>query len=299
VAIVIDEDLWNFVNSSGDEIKNSFVANLRGVHQALWQEGIPVDFLDAGDLSAASANYKVLIHPFPVALSSEALDGLRNFVQAGGMLVSGPCPGRYDRFGFGVRGEMPAAVIELFGVTHKQIIPLSGRNAHPTQSTYRPENVEKLTLEGVGPFAQAKVQTAFYLHYLKTTTAEPILKYQEEVVGCSNRFGRGRALLIGTLLGPAVLESGGGSNQAFLATVLASAGVRSDRVGPLLRRRRTRSGRSAWFLINPKHEGVEVSVPLEGNRTARDLLGAGVQIERGQAHVNVGPMDVVCLLLET
>jgi hypothetical protein len=117
-------------------------------------------------------------------------------------------------------------------------------------------------------------------------------------VGCSNRFGRGRALLIGTLMGPAVLEAGGGSNQAFLATVLASAGVRSDRVGPLLRRRRTRSGRSAWFLINPKHERVEVSVPLEGNRAARDLLGAGVQIERGQAHVNVGPMDVVCLLVE-
>jgi hypothetical protein len=42
-----------------------------------------------------------------------------------------------------------------------------------------------------------------------------------------------------------------------------------------------------------------VSVPLEGNRAARDLLGAVVQIERGQAHVNVGPMDVVCLLVET
>jgi beta-galactosidase GanA len=299
VAIVIDEDLWNFVNSSGDEIKNSFVANLRGVHQALWQEGIPVDFLDAGDLSAASANYKVLIHPFPVALSGEAADALGNFVNAGGTLVSGPCPGRYDHFGFGVPGEMPTAVSELFGVAHKQIIPLSGRNAHPTQSTYRPENVEKLTLEGVDPFAQAKVQTAFYLHYLKTTTAEPILKYQGEVVGSSNRFGNGRALLIGTLLGPGVVESGGGSNQAFLATVLASAGVRSDRVGRLLRRRRTRSGRSAWFLINPEHETVEASVPLEGNRAAADLLGGSVQIERGRAHVNLGPMDVVCLLVET
>jgi beta-galactosidase len=299
VAIVIDEDLWNFVNSSGDEIKNNFVSNLRGFHQAVWQEGVPVDFLDARDISAAGASYKALIHPFPVALSAEAVDSLRNYVQAGGTLISGPCPGRYGRFGFGVRGEMPLAVSELFGASHRQIIPLSGRNAHPTQSTYRPEKIEKLTLEGLGPFAQAKVQTAFYLHYLKTTTAEPILQYREEVVGSSNRFGAGRALLIGTLLGPGVLESGGGSNQAFLSKLLASAGVSSDRVGPLLRRRRTRSGQSAWFLINPKHEGVEVSVPLEGNRAARDLLGAVVQIERGQANVNVGPMDVVCLLVET
>src|SRR5579863_8940815 len=77
VAIVIDEDLWNFVNSSGDEIKNNFVENLRGIHQALWQEGIPVDFLDAGDIGLAGANYKVLIHPLPVALSREAIDALR------------------------------------------------------------------------------------------------------------------------------------------------------------------------------------------------------------------------------
>jgi beta-galactosidase GanA len=297
VAIVIDEDLWNFVNSSGDEIKNNFTSNLRGIHQALWQEGVPVDFLDAGDVASARANYKVLIHPFPVALSGEAIEALRNFVRGGGTLVSGPCPGRYDRAGFGVPGEMPRTLAELFGTKHKQIIPLSGRNAHPIQSTYTPENVAPLVLEGVNAFAQSKVQTTFYLQYLKTTTAEPILKFRDEVVGCSNCFGSGRAVLVGTLPGPAVLESGGGENQAFLARVLASAGVHSDRAGRLLRRRRRWNDRSAWFLFNPEQKTVEESVPVEGNRSARGLLGEPLQIESGNVRVKVGPMDVVCLLL--
>jgi hypothetical protein len=297
VAIVIDEDLWNFVNSSGEEVKKNFVSNQRGIHQALWQEGVPVDFLDAGDVGSAGANYKVLIHPFPVALSGEAIEALRNFVRGGGTLISGPCPGRYDRVGFGVPGETPRAVAELFGAEHKQIIPLSGRNAHPTQSTYTPENVTPLVLEGVNAFAQAKVQATFYLQYLKTTTAEPILKFRDEVVGCSNSFGSGRAFLVGTLPGPAVLESGGGENRAFLARVLASAGVHSDRAGRLLRRRRMLNHRSAWFLFNPEQNTVEESVPVEGNRSARSLLGEPLRIENGNVRVMVGPMDIVCLLL--
>ena len=298
VAILIDEDLWNFVNSSGDEIKSSFVSNLRGIHQALWQEGIPVDFLDAGDVGSAGAGYKALIHPFPLALSADAIAALRSYVYAGGTLISGPCPGRYGRFGFGAPGEMPVEVAELFGVEHRQVIPLTGRNAHPSQSTYKPESAAPLVLEGVDGFAQVKVAPAFYLQVLRTTTAEPILKYHDEIVGSTNRFGSGRALLVGTLAGPAIVESGGGRNQAFLAAAVASAGVVSDRVGKLLRRRRTLGGRSAWFLFNPEHRMVEELVPLEANRSAIDLLAGATRIEGGKVQVRVGPMDIVCLLLQ-
>jgi beta-galactosidase len=298
VALIVDEDLWNFVNSSGDEIKNNFVSNLRGIHQALWQEGIPVDFLDAGDVGSAGPNYRALIHPFPIALSAEAVDALRNYVRTGGTLISGPCPGRYDRFGFGTADEMPRALMELFGARHKQIIPLSGRSAHPTQTTYRPEIVAPPVLEGASAFGHVKVQTAFYLQDLHLTTAEPILKYREEIVGCSNRFGSGRALLVGTLVGPAVLDSES-ENQAFLASVLASAGVRSDRAGRLLRRRRMLNAKSAWFLFNPDRQSVEESVPLEGNRSATTLLGEPLRIELGNIRLRVNPMDIVCVLLET
>ena len=34
MGVLIDEDLWNFVQSSGEEIKSSFVANLRGIRAA-------------------------------------------------------------------------------------------------------------------------------------------------------------------------------------------------------------------------------------------------------------------------
>lgn len=293
VAVVIDEDLWNFVQSSGEEIKSSFVANLRGIHQALWQQGIPVDFLDAGDVRPAGPNYKALIHPFPIALSAPAADALRDYVHAGGTLLSGPCPGRYDRFGFGIPGEMPPGLRELFGVGHKQLIPLADRKGHPTQSTYTPEGVGRILLESQhGP-----VEAAFYLQYLTVTTAAPILKYRDEAAGSINHFGSGKAALIGTLLGPAMLESGGGENQVFLAQLLASAGIAPDRSGKLLRRRRTLANRSAWFLFNPERQAVEERVALEGHASARDLLRGPLQAVNGSVRVSVGPMDIACLLV--
>ena len=148
VAIVIDEDLWNFVNSSGDEIKNNFVANLRGIHQALWQEGIPVDFLDAGESSAAGANYKVLIHPFPVALSGEAVDALRNFVGPAERWFPGHAQADTIVMASVSRAKCRRAVASFWGRPQADHSAL-GRNAHPTQSTYQAGKCREVALEGV------------------------------------------------------------------------------------------------------------------------------------------------------
>ncbi|MBV8865737.1 MAG: beta-galactosidase, partial [Acidobacteriaceae bacterium] len=295
-AIVVDEDLWNFVQSSGELLKTNFLANLRGVHRSLWEQGIPVDFIEASAVADAWPQYKAVIHPLPISLSTDAGAALAAYVGKGGTLISGPLPGRFDGYGFGMPGEMPVQLRNLFGVEHKQVLTLSGRRGHPSQNTAKPEDMKKMTLNGVGPVAASQVQASFYLQYLTLKGAEPLLQCGDEIVGAVNRSGSGRAYLIGTLLDP-----GEGENQAFLASLLRNAGVHSDNAGKLLRRRRSLGTSAAWFLVNPTRENVEETLDVRGYKSARDLLADPLTIDSAssQLRVKVGPADISCIILES
>jgi len=298
-AILIDEDLWNFASASGQELKDAFVANLRGVHQALWLEGVPLDFLDTRDLASPGNQYKALIFPLPLALGPDVSANLVSFVRSGGTLISGACPGRFDRYGFGMPGEMPDALAELFGIEHRQLISLSGRKPHPSQNTVTPSDAGPLTLTGAGEFAGARLKPAFYLQYLEARSAKPILMYGDQVVGTANRFGSGRAILIGTLPGSAVFEGSAPENQALLNALISASGVRPDRAGRLIRRRRALGGKAAWFLLNPTREAVEEDISTDKYTEVHDLFDGPLTLRGGRVRVRVNPMDIACLVLRS
>ena len=293
VAIIINEDLWNFVTSASETLKTAFVANLRGIHRSLWEQGVPIDFIDTPDVRSAWPQYKALIHPLPIALSSSACASLADYVGRGGTLISGAVPGRFDRFGFGMPGEMPPTLEKLFGIEHKQILTLSGRRPHPSQSTSVPENIGPLVLKGVGAASGLEIRTSYYLQYLTLKDAEPLLSYRDETVGSAHQFGSGRAYLVGTLLDP-----GQGENQAFLAHLLKGAGINSDRCGKLLRRRRENGLEAAWLLINPTRDELEEDIDVHGYRSAFDILVGPLRIDNGRVRVKVGPADILCLVLD-
>ena len=297
-AILIDEDLWNFIGGSGPEIKAAFVDNLRGTHLAAWQHGIPIDFLDTRDLGSWASQYKALIFPLPLALSGEVIGRLRTYVQGGGTLISGACPGRFDQYGFGMLGEMPDAIAESFGVEHVQLLSLFGRKAHPTQNTFEPKDPAPVVLQGAGSYSSIQVEASFYLQYLKPGTATPVLTFSGQTVGTVNRFGSGKAILIGTLFGTPVFEHAAPGNAMLLTTLLREAGVQPDRVGKLVRRRRTYGKQSAWFLFNQTRTAVEQELETDGSKTALDLLSGPLQLRDGKVTVTIGPLDIGCLILE-
>jgi beta-galactosidase GanA len=298
-AIMIDEDLWNFASASGQELKDAFVANIRGLHQALWLEGVPVDFLDPRDMARAGNQYKTLIFPLPLALGPDVIGNLMSFVRSGGTLISGACPGRFDRYGFGMPGEMPDALAELFGIEHRQLISLSGRKPHPSQNTVKPSDAAPITLTGTGEFEGEQVKPAFYVQYLAAKGGKPILRYRDEVVGTTNVYGSGRAILIGTLPGSAVFEESAPENQAFLKAVISAAGVRPDRAGKLIRRCRVLASQAAWFLVNPTREAVEEDIGTEKYTEIHDLFDGPLTMRDGRVRVRVAPMDIACLVLRS
>ena len=284
VAMVMDEDLWHFVEGSSSNLRSHLAYSIRGIYRSLWEEGIPVEFIDAEQIPANATEYKALIFPLPIALSDKVIKALQGYVRSGGRLMSEAFPGRFSQYGFGYPGEMAAGIEDLFGAAHKRLLvigePNDGAKWTASGRTYG-DIVEYRELAGVGDFAKHSVFPAFYLQTLLPSTARPVLMFGDEVVGCVNSYGQGRAYLVGTLLGHALPAYHDARNAKLLAAVLAGAGVTPDKVGRLQRRRRALGNKTAWFLFNTTTDTVEETVSVHGFRSVKDLLEPDLTVTGG------------------
>ncbi len=156
---------------------------------------------------------------------------------------------------------MVPSLIELFGAAHKQLYVL------------KPD--DRRTLVGAGDFAGNDIAAGFYLQMLTPRGGPPVSQYHDEVAGCVNSPGKGRAYLIGTLLGPAASPEKSDPRNKFLAAVLDRAAVKPDRADRLQRRRRVLGSKAAWFLCNTTHETVRETVSLEKVPLGERSVGSG------------------------
>jgi len=301
VALVMNEDLWHFAEGSTSNVKEHLLHTIRGNYRALWNRGIPVDFLEAEKIASAGSNYKALILPFPVALGSSVIESLKTYVRNGGTVISEACPGRLDRFGMAFPSELAPGVEELFGARHRQVVVIREPNDEAKWSGMAigfGDSAAFEELTGAGEFSGHRVFPAYYLQTLLPSAARPILMAGNEVAGIVNTYGKGQAYLVGTLLGHAVLSYNDQGNENFLAAVLQRAGVLPDKLGKLRRRQRQWGTQTAWFLFNPTSEAVEETLPIGNFRSATDLLDESLNLDGGKTTVQVGPMEVRCIIVE-
>ncbi len=284
-AIVCGERLHQFCAASGAEHVSALEKTTAGLWKALFEEGYPSEFADAAFLPQRPAHLRVLLLPMPWLLEAEAIGRLRDFVHTGGFVIAEACPGRFDASGFGYPGEMAPPLQELFGVHHKQLYTL------PPDAKIRPR------LVGAGPLAGLTLEAERCLQTLEPAGAEVILTLGTEAAGVRNHFGDGQAILLGTLVGAAV-EATREEGKKALTALLTPAGVKPDRAGRLLRRRRVLDTRQAWFLFNTAAEPVEELVPLEGRQLVAELLGESAEVAGKAVRIKVPPLDVRCLILD-
>jgi beta-galactosidase len=302
VALVMNEDLWHFAEGSTSNVKDHLVHTIRGIYRSLWSLGIPVDFLEAEKIASMGSNYKVLILPFPVALGSHEIGSLQTYVRNGGTLLSEACPGRLSQFGMAFPSELAPGIENLFGTRHKQVVvvrePNDGAKWTGTAVGYG-DSVDFQELIGTGEFRGDRVFPAYYLQTFLPSTAKPILMAGSEVTGTVNDFGTGRAYLVGTLLGHAVLSYNDLGNENFLAAILRRAAVSADQLGKLQRRQRRLGSQTAWFLFNTTTEVLEENLSTGDFKSVTDLLGAPLELHGGNARIRVDPMEVRCILLDS
>jgi len=302
IAIAVDEDLFHFAQGSLHDVSQHLEYTIAGNWKSFWRRGYSVDFVNLQKSPAHALTYKLLLLPFPMALSQAAIDNMHAFVKAGGTVVAEACPGRFSNYGIGFPGAMAPGVAELFGAEHRDVSLIR-----------EPENGSKWSimelgprdqcrfqyLEGTGTFSGRSLFPSFYLQTLTPVGGTPIFRYKGEIAGCFNQVGEGRAYLFGTLLGHAGPAYDDWRNADVLSFIAAECGIKSDSVGQLGRRRRVLHDRAAWFFFNSAETGVEENIALERYKSAHDLLGGTLAVSSNSIRVRVDPLDVRCILLQT
>nr|HMN58781.1 beta-galactosidase trimerization domain-containing protein [Anaerolinea sp.] len=254
----------------------------------LWELGVPLDFVNADQVSEESARqYKMLILPFPISLPEEIAQKLGAYVYAGGGLVSEVVPGRLDEHGVPRRGEISPIFANLFGVSQ---IGLSVVREPGSPARWTPrergwgEFLEPATLQGDGPLEGYRLPASLFLQTYECQGSQPVLKYNSRAAGAF-RVGRlGWAWLLGTCVGHSALAHRSPDTLEFVRNLLAQCKVQPLHKGRLLVRKRAIPGKRAWFFTNPTGETITEEIWV-GGAQVDDLFGQ--PLERRGEHVSL------------
>jgi beta-galactosidase len=238
VGVVWDWSAWWAVELDSHPTSDiDFVQRIRDSYEALWLQGVTVDFVEPGtDLSG----YRLVVVPSLYLVTDADAANLTDYVRDGGTLICHFFSGIVDPDDAIRLGGYPGAFRELLGVRIEEFFPLRATETHSlsdgsTASLWsellRPEGAEVLSTYADGPLAGAPATTVHVL-------------------------GAGRAHYISTRLDPAGLST-------LLATVCEQAGVTAPADVPRgveVVRRQSREGVSFVFIVNHTEQPSPVEV---------------------------------------
>ena len=301
VAILVNE--WNFqLSTSLAQGGGNLGYSLRGWYRLLWDLGIPVDFLEAGQLKEEhSARYKAMILPFPLSMSESVAADLRRYVTGGGCLISEAAPGRISDHCQCNRGELSPTMAELFGVAQESFTmvrePNGGMRWSPQERTYG-EYVDATVLTGEGILQGHQLRANVYLETFTCRGGEPILRSGPAVAGVIRNAGKGQAVLLGTYVGHNGTAYRDERTHAAVAALLERCGVESQKAGRLLLRKRQGEGQEAWLLTNTTPQDVTETLDVSGWASVEDLLDETISRQGNQLTLTVKSLDVRVLILK-
>jgi hypothetical protein len=298
VAILVCEESAQFCTTYPPAYDH-LAYDVRGWHRLLWNAGIPVDFLEAGQMDAHGKDYQVLIVPFPVAMSDVVAETLVRYVKNGGQLICEAAPGRLDEHGVARRGELAPTLASLFGVRHKSLAIVREPGDAPRWTPIERgwgEFLDAAVLEGQAELAGLRLPASFYLETFDCAEASPVLRVGDEVTGTRRAVGKGTAWLLGTYVGHTAIAHQNEDTPAFVRGLFAHCGIALLHSGKLLVRKRAIPGKRAWFFTNPSGEAVTDLVEV-GSAQIEDLFGQPLEREGSKVILRVEPLDVRVLIV--
>jgi beta-galactosidase GanA len=308
VAILYDQDsaLLTFAINKNENVS---VDSFRGYYKAFWNCDFWVDFIEPQSLPGN--RYKVIVAPWHVLGKRTTCDQLRQFVEAGGMLII--------ETGFGMCDERtahnpvipPYGLADAFGYREGESFyiagggeggPLDSLLAGPSQAERDLPPSERVYIDGHLNFTDpvaVTVKAHTLLTPLTVSTATVIAKYGSIPVAVRKKVGRGQVYYIGTNLG-ASIESGDQGGLALMRAILAGAvkpAVTAEKVRPRLIEG---TGRSLLVVFNegPEDQRSKIKLP-SGYQRATDIYSNEKQvIQENTISVTVPFEGVAVLLLE-
>ena len=198
IAVLNSGEGQVFTWCATNAIERQFLS-VKGLFDMLYEANYPVDIISEHQLTAECLHdYDCVIAPFPYYLREHQARALRSWVAAGGFLISEALFGSYIAETNLHAKETPGyGFTEVFGVREEQVISASHfQNAYG--NAWAAENAQdEITVTYEGGTAKGY----FYRESFICETAEPFAEFSDGVAVTVNNYGKGRAAMIGTLIG--------------------------------------------------------------------------------------------------
>jgi beta-galactosidase len=260
-----------------------FARMMYGAYQGFFDNNIQADFVHFDHIN----EYKALYFPYPIALSSSHAETLKDWVKAGGVLISESCPAYFgDDFHVGTT-QPNYGLDEVFGVQQKHV-------------EFMPDIFKDIEIEIFGN--KAKVEGFLQTYTLKGGKA--CAYYKDDPVAVINNYGKGKTLLLGAFLSGQYGRSHDAESAAVFRQILTFAGqepIVSLEDNAIHARISSGESEEYLWLLNTSNENKTLSVKLPPNRKAGEVLWqGGVIIENNGASivVNIDARDGLILVLQ-
>ena len=124
VAIAVNQ-LTNLIGGAGHLYNRGAVArSLSGYYRIFAERNIPVDFINAVELTAAQAKaYKLIVLPYPILMLANEARALEQYVREGGHLFTEARPGWVDERGYAQEVVPGFGWERMLGVREKSTTP--------------------------------------------------------------------------------------------------------------------------------------------------------------------------------
>jgi beta-galactosidase len=202
------------------KLGNAEPDSLMGLYRAFFEQQIPVDFVNAAEVSQNKLSpYKILFLPFPVMLSKAVAEGVKNYVENGGTVVSEARLAWNDERGFASEVIPGFGLDQVFGTREKIIRPAE----HPLLTI---QNAAALP----GMSQGQTVPGDAYEEQLEPLGGAHVLAHfsdgQPAII--SNSWGKGRAIFIGSFVALGYYQQTNQSAKHLFLSLAHAAGVTDE-----------------------------------------------------------------------
>lgn len=202
------------------KLGNAEPDSLMGLYRAFFEQQIPIDFVNAADVSQNKlGQYKILFLPFPVMLSNAVAEGIKDYVEKGGIAVSEARLAWNDERGFASDVIPGFSLDQVFGTREKMIRPADHPLLTIQSSSGLPGMSQGQTV--LGDAYEEELEPLGSAHVLaRFADGQPAI--------VSNSWGKGEAIFIGSFVALGYYQQTSQSAKQLFLSLAHAAGVSDE-----------------------------------------------------------------------
>jgi beta-galactosidase len=236
--------------------RNAIHQAVAGYHRMFFERNLPVEVLSSRELAQDDLRqYKLIIVPYPLMLTNEEAQILKDYVSGGGHLFVEARPGWVDERGHAEPKIPGFGWDEMLGVREKQLIP----------------GKEFAVKWGDAQFKATRFQEQFEV---ENKSARPVAFLTDGTpIGWENRYDKGSAIVFGSFAGQENYEHPLPMHPlAGILTRWAGLSLHKLHAPPLLELRQMQAPKGRWvFFFNHSEKPATVEFTRELEQPASSI----------------------------